>query len=196
MGCLLSVPCRSMSFSFDSQIGKKTVTVDTGISGLSLGEVEHPLEFSVIGVVSLVTLSCQIEVAASLIFVIEVLLSDPKSSHLAFFSAYHPAIRQSPRTPPMYLPDRLRDRPRVLSFSISKELYFSSCRRVIWLGSGMLLGLETCLAKGFSFDITILLSSTQYNSIKDSHKQQYQRRALVLFLVVLPRPIVALPFLT
>jgi hypothetical protein len=45
----------------------------------SLGKVEGPLEFSVIGVVGFITISDQVEIASSLVYFNSKILSPPKS---------------------------------------------------------------------------------------------------------------------
>ena len=171
------------------------MTAGVGVDGL--GQVEHPLEFSVIGIVSLVSLGDQIKITSSLVYFTQIVLSAPKSSDLAFCSPHQTATMQSPKTPPRYLPDRLKLRVKALIFSISCELYFSSCWRVILLGSGSELGLETNFAKGLSCDITILLSSIQHMLSLSRNKTTHHLRALVLFFVVaLPRNMLPPPFFT
>ena len=133
--------------------------MNTGVCCLSLGQVEHPLELSVIGIVLFISLSQQIEVASSLIYLTNNILSAPNSSDLALFYPHQAATRHNPKTPPMYLAELLSERFNELSFSIQQELYFSSCCRLILLGSGIELGLAMNLAKGFSWDINIIINS-------------------------------------
>lgn len=132
---------------------KKLIAVDGGVLDESFSSVEHSLEFSVVGVVLFISDSGKVEISSSLIWIKSLVLSFPNRSHRACFSPHHAATRQSPTTPPMYRPDLLTDLKREPSFSISKELYFSSCWRLILLGSGMLLGLVTYLLNGLDCDI-------------------------------------------
>ncbi len=56
-----------MGWQIDSQIVEVLVAVDRGIFGLSFGEVEHPLELSVVGVVLFVSHCYEVQVSSSLV---------------------------------------------------------------------------------------------------------------------------------
>lgn len=83
-----------------SEVVQQLIRVDRGVSRLGLGQVEHALELAVVGVVLLVAVGEQVEVAASLVCIADRVLSAPKSSLRACRSPHQAAARQSPRTPP------------------------------------------------------------------------------------------------
>lgn len=84
-----------------SQISQQLITVHRLVSDQSFSQMKHSLEFSVVGVVVFVSHCDQVQVAAALIYMLMELLSTPKSSVRAFFSAHQAATRESPTTPPM-----------------------------------------------------------------------------------------------
>ena len=57
----------SVTFHFHTQIVQQLFAMKTGIRGLGLSQVEHPLELSVVGVVLFIAIGGQVEVVTSLI---------------------------------------------------------------------------------------------------------------------------------
>lgn len=64
----------------DAEVIQVLVAVDRGILNESLSQVERALELTVVCIVILVSYSDQIKIAAALVCVRGVLLSQPKSS--------------------------------------------------------------------------------------------------------------------
>lgn len=56
-----------MGSDFNAQISQQLIRVDGCVLCLGLSEVEHPLELTVVGVVLLVTVGVQVQVAAALV---------------------------------------------------------------------------------------------------------------------------------